>query len=192
MCIRDSLWGVGLGLRVQGKPGATKGRVVLAGGLVAERVFEQLGGGGGVHGHRAELLATCGNVLGGQRNGNAIAGRGRLSRTGHARTWSTPAHNLRCTAVPPSGARPGRTPEAAPARSGPVGPPQAGRTPPVGLSGGRATTCGQRPQRPHGAGRTASGLWRRAYQAGRAPRAVGAGGSSSSSSRAIMVATSSM
>ena len=25
---------------------------------------------------------TCGNVLGGQRNGNAIAGRGRLSRTG--------------------------------------------------------------------------------------------------------------
>ena len=40
------LWGVGLGLRVQGKPGAAKGRVVLAGGLVAEREFEQLGGGG--------------------------------------------------------------------------------------------------------------------------------------------------
>ena len=42
------LWGVGLGLRVQGKPGAAKGWVVLAGGLVAERGFEQLGGGGGV------------------------------------------------------------------------------------------------------------------------------------------------
>ena len=59
------MWGVRLGLRVQGKPGATKGRVVLAGGLVAERGFEQLGGGGGVYGHRAELLVTCGNVLGG-------------------------------------------------------------------------------------------------------------------------------
>ena len=68
------MWGVGLGLRVQGKPGAAKGRVVLAGGLAAERGFEQLGGGGGVYGHRAELLVTCGNVLGGQRNGNAIAG----------------------------------------------------------------------------------------------------------------------
>ena len=42
------MWGVGLGLRVQGKPGATKGRVVLAGGLVAERGSEWLGGGGGV------------------------------------------------------------------------------------------------------------------------------------------------
>lgn len=58
----------------KGKPGAAKGRVVLAGGLAAERGFEQLGGGGGVYGHRAELLVTCGNVLGGQRNGNAIAG----------------------------------------------------------------------------------------------------------------------
>ena len=42
------MWGVGLGLRVQGKPGAAKGWVVLAGGLVAERGFEQLGGDGGV------------------------------------------------------------------------------------------------------------------------------------------------
>ena len=42
------MWGVGLGLRVQGKPGAAKGRVVLGGGLAAERGFEQLGGGGGV------------------------------------------------------------------------------------------------------------------------------------------------
>ena len=32
----------------KGKPGAAKGRVVLAGGLAAERGFEQLGGGGGV------------------------------------------------------------------------------------------------------------------------------------------------
>ena len=40
--------GVGLGLCVQGKPGATKGRVALGGGLAAERGFEQLGGGGGV------------------------------------------------------------------------------------------------------------------------------------------------
>ena len=31
-----------------------------------------------------ELLATCGNVLGGQRNGNASAGRGRLSWTGQS------------------------------------------------------------------------------------------------------------
>ena len=66
------MWGAGLGLRVQGKLGAAKGWVVLAGGLVAERGFEQLGGGGGVYGHRAELLVTCGNVLGGQRNGNAM------------------------------------------------------------------------------------------------------------------------
>ena len=77
------MWGVGLGLRVQGKPGAAKGWVVLAGGLAAERGFEQLGGGGGVYGHHVELLATCGNAGDGQRNGNAIAGRGRLSRTGH-------------------------------------------------------------------------------------------------------------
>ena len=42
------MWGVGLGLRVQGKLGATKGGVVLAGGLAVERGFEQLGGGGGV------------------------------------------------------------------------------------------------------------------------------------------------
>ena len=68
------MWGVGLGLRVQGKPGAAKGWVVLAGGLAAERGFEQLGGGGGVYGHRAELLVTCGNVLGGQPLRKAIAG----------------------------------------------------------------------------------------------------------------------
>ena len=42
------MWGVGLGLRVHGKPGAAKGTGVLAGGLVAERGCEQLGGGGGV------------------------------------------------------------------------------------------------------------------------------------------------
>ena len=42
------MWGAGLGLCVQGKPGAAKGWVVLAGGLAAERGFEQLGGGGGV------------------------------------------------------------------------------------------------------------------------------------------------
>ena len=59
------MWGVGLGLRVQGKPGAAKGWVVLAGGLAAERGFEQLGGGVGVYGHRAELLVACVNVLGG-------------------------------------------------------------------------------------------------------------------------------
>ena len=46
----------------KGKPGAAKGRVVLAGGLAAERGFEQLGGGGGVYGHHVELLATCGNA----------------------------------------------------------------------------------------------------------------------------------
>ena len=40
--------GVGLGRACKGKPGAAKGRVVLAGGLAAERGFEQLGGGGGV------------------------------------------------------------------------------------------------------------------------------------------------
>ena len=75
-------WGAsGWACACKGKPGAAKGRVVLAGGLAAERGFEQLGGGGGVHGHRAELLATCGNAGDGQRNGNAIAGRGRLSRT---------------------------------------------------------------------------------------------------------------
>ena len=42
------MWGAGLGLCVQGKPGAAKGRVVLAGGLAAERGSEWLGGGGGV------------------------------------------------------------------------------------------------------------------------------------------------
>ena len=42
------MWGVGLGLRVQGKPGAAKGWGGVAGGLVTERGFEQLGGGGGV------------------------------------------------------------------------------------------------------------------------------------------------
>ena len=40
--------GVGLGLCVQGKPGAAKGRVALGGGFAAERGFEQLGGGSGV------------------------------------------------------------------------------------------------------------------------------------------------
>ena len=36
------MWGAGLGLCVQGKPGAAKGRVVLAGGLVAERGFDDV------------------------------------------------------------------------------------------------------------------------------------------------------
>ena len=42
------MWGVGLGLRVQGKPGAAKGRVALGGVMAAERGFEQLGGCDGV------------------------------------------------------------------------------------------------------------------------------------------------
>ena len=42
-------WGAsGWACACKGKPGAAKGREVLAGGLVAERGFEQLGGGGGV------------------------------------------------------------------------------------------------------------------------------------------------
>eukprot|EP01046_Picozoa_sp_COSAG06_P117764 COSAG06_NODE_64867_length_258_cov_0.924528_1_plen_36_part_01 len=36
------MWGVGLGLCVQGKPGAAKGGRVLAGGLAAERGSEWL------------------------------------------------------------------------------------------------------------------------------------------------------
>ena len=42
-------WGaLGWACACKGKPGAAKGREVLAGVLVAERGFEQLGGGGGV------------------------------------------------------------------------------------------------------------------------------------------------
>ena len=191
------MWGVGLGLCVQGKPGAAKGRVVLGGGLAAERGSEQLGGGGGVYGHRAELLVTCGNAGDGQRNGNAIAGgagshgRGMPMMAGRP-TWSTPAHNLRSLKVPPASPPPGPTPETPRPHGRPAKPPQAGRTPPVGLSGGRATTCGQRPQRRQGDMRTVSGRGMRVHQAGRAPRAVGAGRSSSSSSATSTVAMSSM
>ena len=68
-------------------------------------------------------------------------GRGRI-RAGALAPSSSSGDLLRAGCVPPSLARRGRTAEAAPARSGPVGPFQAGQTPPVGLSGGRATSCG--------------------------------------------------
>eukprot|EP01045_Picozoa_sp_COSAG04_P023617 COSAG04_NODE_2833_length_3518_cov_6.625622_2_plen_195_part_00 len=88
-------------------------------------------------------------------------------------------------AVPP--ARKARAPV-----GGHLNRPKLAEPSPSDISGGRATTCGQRPQRPHGAGRTVSGLWRRAHQAWQAARAVGAGGSSSSSSGASTVAMSFM
>ena len=108
------------------------------------------------------------------------------------RTWST-LKRLPCERPVPMGAPPRVRGLKTPRPHGrPAKPPRAGRTPPVGLSGGRATTCGQRPQWRQGDMRTASRRGGRAHQAGRAPRAVGAGGSSSSPSGSSTVAMSLM